>query len=207
MTAHDSPASLRNRGPILTILAQVLPPGARVLEVASGTGTHAAFFSRHLANTEPPGVWQPSDVDVDLQQSVRAHRALLRADGVDTLLAPITLDTSDRATWPTESFDAVYCANMVHIAPIEAAAGLFLLAGERLDAAGVLITYGPYRIAGTMAESNARFDASLKSRDPRWGIRDLEQLEEFAAAGGLGLAQQFEMPANNHTLVWRRTPR
>lgn len=204
MTIPDSPAALRNREPIFDVLTRVLPETGVVLEVASGTGTHAAYFCERFIAAGRALRWAPSDVDPELRAAVAARREALGDDLRARLRAPVPLDTSAPATWPDETFAAIFCANMVHIAPPAAGAGLFALAGARLPAGAPLVTYGPYRIGGVMAESNARFDASLKARDPRWGVRDLEWLEEHARAQGLALEETIPMPANNHMLVWRR---
>lgn len=188
----------RNRAAILAVLQRVLPRAGVVLEVASGSGQHAAWFARSL----PALTWLPSDIDPDGRASVRAWTAVERLANVRP---PIALDVTDPAAWP-DAADAVFCANMVHIAPWACCLGLLDGAARLLSPGQPLVTYGPYRFAGRFtADSNARFDASLKARDPSWGVRDVEDIEREANARGLVLEETVEMPANNHTLVWRRT--
>jgi SAM-dependent methyltransferase len=198
---RHAPATERNQGPIGDVLARVLPARGTVLEIASGTGQHAVAFARRL----PEVTWQPSDVDPDARASVAAHAA---EAGLPNLRPPIEVDASAPA-WvdgggPGE-LDAIVCINMIHIAPWPAALGLFAGAGRRLPAGGVLVLYGPYRFGGGFtAPSNEAFDRSLRARDPRWGVRDVTDLEAAAAAHGLILAETVALPANNHVLVFRR---
>ncbi|MFZ5482566.1 MAG: DUF938 domain-containing protein [Myxococcota bacterium] len=190
---RHAPATLRNREPILAVLGRVLPPAARVLEIASGSGEHAAYFAPRL----PGLLWQPSDPDPLAVASIDAHRA--DADAPN-LLPAIRLDVRDRP-WPAA--DVVFCANMIHIAPWEC--GLALLGGAReaLSAGGLLVLYGPFKVGGRhTAPSNEAFDADLRSRDPRWGVRDLEEV--VRAADGFTLAEDVSMPANNRTIGLRR---
>ncbi len=195
MTARHAPAAERNRGPILEVLRRVLPAGARVLEVASGTGQHAAYFAEHLDVR-----WMPTDADPASLPSIQAWRG----EVADRVAAPIVLDTTTDP-WPDVAIDAVFCANMIHIAPWEATPGLFRGAASRLPPGGLVVLYGPYRRGGAhTAPSNEAFDASLRARDPRWGVRDLEAVVAEAEAHGLALAEIVEMPANNLTVVLRR---
>jgi SAM-dependent methyltransferase len=192
---RSSPAAERNRAPILEVLRRVLPRRGLVLEVASGTGQHVAWFAEHL----PALTWQPSDVDASGFPSIAAWCA-----GLDNVRPPIVLDAS-APSWPLAAADAIYCANMVHIAPWPAALGLFAGAGRLLAAGGVLCTYGPYRFDGSFtAPSNSEFDVSLRTRDPGWGVRDVRDLEGAARAHGLALEETVPLPANNHVLVFRR---
>jgi hypothetical protein len=193
------PAAERNKQPILDVLVRVLPERGLLLEVASGTGQHALHFARWLSG------WtvQPSDCDPEHLSTLRRRAALL-ADG--RLLPPVELDVT--ATPPAVSPTAIYCANMVHIAPWSACLGLFSVADRLLPDDGLLLTYGPYSIHGVhTAESNARFDQSLRERNPEWGVRDLDALIEVAREHHLELWETHEMPANNLMLVWRRPPR
>lgn len=197
-----APATDRNREPLLAVLARVLPTTGLVLEVASGTGQHAAFFARHLAERGgAPFHWQPTDPDEDALASIAAWRA---AEPSDALLPPLRLDAT-AATWPVDQVDAIVCVNMIHIAPWEATVGL-MRGGKRLLAPGApLVTYGPYAVDGEhTAPSNAAFDASLRARDPRWGVRDVDFVAECAREHGLLLEERVAMPANNFTLVFRR---
>lgn len=202
--ALNSPASERNRQPILDVLLRVLPPSGRALEIASGTGQHAAWFAAHL----PRWTWQPSDVVDDAFASITAWSAHL---GASNVLPPLRLDVTDRR-WPADapelargSLDAIFCANMLHIAPWATCAGLMQGALRYLRPTGQLITYGPY-LEGDVATApgNLAFDASLRQRDPHWGIRALEDVAREAEAVGLQLHERVEMPANNLLLVWER---
>jgi hypothetical protein len=193
---RHAPATLRNRAPILGVLARVLPPGL-VLEVASGTGEHAAFFAREL----PEVRWQPTDPDPAALASIEAHRAEAK---LANLLPALELDASS-AAWPIDRADAIVAINMIHIAPFEACEGLFRGGGLRLDAGAPLVLYGPFRFDGVFsAPSNAAFDADLRARDPRWGVRDVADVDRAAAAGGFERVELVALPANNHAAVFRR---
>lgn len=195
--AQTSPSVARNREPILAVLRRALPERGLVLEIASGTGEHALHFAAAL----PGLVWQPSDPDPAALASIAAHRA---AEGPPNLLAPIALDVT-APSWPAARADAVVAINMIHIAPWAAAEGLMRGAGRVLAPGGVLFLYGPYKEGGVhTAPSNAAFDASLRGRDPQWGVRDLEAVAEAAGAQGLALVERVAMPANNLSLVFRR---
>ncbi|EDM79813.1 hypothetical protein PPSIR1_31978 [Plesiocystis pacifica SIR-1] len=196
---QNYPATQRNREPILAVLREVLPQTTTVLEVASGSGQHAHFF----ASSVPTWTWQPSDYDRELFDSVAAWTA-----GMANVRAPVFVDAT-AATWPESladaSIQAIYCANMIHIAPWEACLGLIAGAGSLLSRAGApLVLYGPFMRDGKhTAPSNEAFDARLKSRDPRWGVRDLAVISTHAAKSGLVLDRVIEMPANNLTVVFR----
>jgi SAM-dependent methyltransferase len=191
------PHVARNREPILEVLRRVLPPQGLVLEIASGGGEHAAYFASNL-----PGLrWQPTDANSEMFESIAAHRA---AAGVANLLAPLHLDvTSER--WPIERADAMVCCNMIHIAPWAATEGLIAGAERTLSRGGLLYLYGPYKIDGRhSAPSNEDFDASLRARNPLWGVRDLTDVASLAERHGLELAETVAMPANNLSVVFRR---
>lgn len=192
-----APAAARNRDPILAVWRDVLPPSGLVLEVASGTGEHAVHFARAL-----PGVdWQPSDPDPDARASIEGWR---EAEGLPNLLVPIALDASARE-WPIDRADAVTCINMVHISPWEATKGLMAGAGRLLSSGQPLVLYGPYRRAGHPVEpSNQAFDRDLRRRDPRWGLRLLEDVCACGIEHGLVLDRVVEMPANNLSVVFRK---
>lgn len=194
---RNAPAALRNRGPILDVLRGVLGPIARVLEVASGTGEHADFFTGSV----PGWIWQPSDRDDASLASIEAYRV---EAGRQNFLPPVRLDASS-TDWPTEHHDAIFSANMIHIAPWSATLGLLSGAARVLRPQGLLILYGPFRFSGTVtAESNAAFDARLRGEDPAWGVRDVDDLEREAAARGFDSPRIIPMPANNHVLVFAR---
>ena len=192
-----STACERNRDPILAVLQRVFPRRGRALEVSAGTGMHSAWIAPRL-----PGLaWLPTDRDPEALASIAAWREDTAADN---LLPPLSLDTT-AADWPVDRVDAVLCCNMIHISPWASAEGLFAGVARVLAPGGVCVTYGPYRVAGHWtSESNARFDASLRARDPRWGVRDLVDVVALAAGHGLALHEVVAMAANNHCLVFRR---
>ena len=191
---RHAPATLRNRDPILAALRPVLPPTGLVLEVASGSGEHCAFLAQAL----PALRFQPSDPDAEARASIAAWCA-----GLANVAPALALDCL--APWPPLRADAVLCINMVHISPWEATLGLLAGAATALPPGAPLCLYGPYRQHGIpFAESNAAFDASLRARNPAWGIRSLEAMAEAAAAAGFAPPQVTPMPANNLTLVLRR---
>ena len=198
-----SPAFARNAKPILSVLDRVLPQGGTVLEVASGPGEHAAFFTRHLAPGRDGWHWQPTDIDPGNLASIDAHARALEEKG-EALLPSKHLDTTD-IDWPVGRADAVVCINMIHIAPWTACAGLMQGAGRLLPRDGVLYLYGPFKRGGVHnAPSNEAFDASLRARDPSWGIRDLDAVTALAAEHGLALDDTVDMPANNLSVVFRK---
>lgn len=194
---RHAPAAGRNREPIAAVLTEELPQAGLVLEVASGTGEHAVHFARTFPNL----AWQPSDPDPDACQSIAAWRS---EEGLANLLAPVALDACS-PDWPIEQADAVLCINMVHISPVAATEGLVAGAARLLAPGAPLILYGPYLEAGVpTAPSNIEFDASLKARNPQWGLRSAEWLDELAAKEGFRRTRRVAMPANNLTLVYRR---
>lgn len=197
---RHAPAAERNREPILGVLRRVLPSRGVVLEIASGTGQHVAHFAAAL----PELVFQPSDrTDQDFASIV----AWSAEAGLANVRPPIVLDVTAEP-WPAavRTPDAIFCANMIHIAPWEACLGLLRGAGAHLAPGGVLITYGPYKVGGAhTAPTNEAFDLDLRARDPRWGVRDLDEVARIAAGHGLDLEERVAMPANNLTIVFRRT--
>lgn len=197
--ARTSPSTARNREPILAALRPHLPKAGLVLEIAAGAGEHAVFNAAAL----PHLTWQPTDPDDEALTSIAAWRDLA---GLANLLAPLRLDASDPGGWPVQAADAMVNINMIHISPWAATEGLMRGAGRVLPAGGVLFLYGPYleRDVAT-ADSNLAFDRSLKSRNPAWGLRHLDAVTALAAEQGLTLAERIAMPANNLSLVFRRT--
>ncbi|UPY36671.1 DUF938 domain-containing protein [Sediminicoccus sp. KRV36] len=188
-----APAAARNRDALLACLAGILPQAGLVLEVASGTGEHAV----HVAASLPGLIWQPSDPAAEARASIDAWAA-----GVANIRPALALDAS-AWPWPITQADALLCVNMIHIAPWAACLGLLRGAGAILPPGAPLVLYGPFIRAGIeTAASNLDFDASLRARDPAWGLRALEDVA--AAASGFGLEQVIEMPANNLTVVFRR---
>lgn len=194
---QHAPATARNREPILEVLRRVLPPAGRVLEIASGTGEHAVFFSRELPELE----WQPSDVDPIALASISAHR---EEAGLPNLLPPRLLDTTSPG-WDVGDVSAVVCINMLHIAPWSACQGLFAGAAGKLAPGAPLVLYGPFRFDGVFtAPSNEAFDRSLRDRNPSWGVRDLGLVTKTADRAGFDRTELVALPANNHCVVFRR---
>ena len=194
---RQAPAVARNRDPIAAVLAEELPPSGLVLEVASGTGEHAVHFARAF----PALAWQPSDPDLAARQSIEAWRV---EEALPNLKPPLDLDAAS-TVWPIERADAVLCINMVHISPVSAIQGLLAGATGLLPTGAPLILYGPYLEDDVpTAPSNLDFDASLKARNPEWGLRSLAWLDASAAKRGFGRTRRVAMPANNLTLVYRR---
>ncbi len=192
-----SPSSARNREPILAVLRRALPPTGVVLEIASGSGEHAVHFARAL----PSLLWQPSDPDPDARASIAAWRA---AEGTENLLPPLDLDAA-HPPWTLARAEAVVCCNMIHIAPWAATEGLLAGAGTVLAPGSILFLYGPFMRGGAhTAPSNAEFDASLRARNPAWGVRDLEHVAASAGAAGLALRDTIGMPANNLSVIFER---
>lgn len=195
---RSSPAALRNRGPIAEVLANVLPTRGLVLEIASGTGEHAVSF----ANAFPGLTWQPTDAG---PESLASISAWLASVGPANVLPPLELDVTGWP-WPVTRAEAVVCINMIHIAPWTACLGLMAGAAKVLPSDAPLYLYGPYKRDGQhTAASNASFDADLRARDPAWGVRDVEEVRAVAAAHGLLLAAEVPMPANNFSLMFRRS--
>ena len=195
---RHAPATLRNRDAIAAVLAGWLPPSGTVLEVASGSGEHVVHFAAAFPHLD----WQPSDPDPAGLTSIAAWRV---EAGRTNIAPPRALDAAE-PDWPTERADAILCINMVHISPWEATLGLFAGAARLLAPGAPLILYGPYIEADEpTAESNLAFDASLRSRDPAWGLRDADTVRSAARDAGLSFAERRAMPANNLMLLFRRT--
>jgi SAM-dependent methyltransferase len=187
-------ATERNREPILEVLRRVLPPAGLVLEIASGTGQHVSFFARAL----PTLRWQPSDPSPVHLRSIDAWAA-----GADNIAASVPLDV-EAEPWAVSRVDAILNINMIHIAPWSATEALFRGAARLLPPGGVLFLYGPFKRDGQhTAESNQRFDERLRGDDPRWGVRDLGDVEAVAAAVGFPAPEIIPMPANNLSVVFR----
>jgi hypothetical protein len=154
----------------------------------------------HFAKALPGLTFQPCEMDVAMHPSIAAW---IRQEGLANVRPPIAIDLT-RRPWPVERAEAVICINVIHISPWEATLGLMRGASALLPPGGVLVTYGPYRRGGAhTAPSNEAFDADLRSRNPRRGVRDMEEVERAAAAEGLALVETVAMPANNFTLVFR----
>ncbi len=190
-----APATLRNREVIAAELAALLPEHGTVLEVASGSGEHAAFFAERF-----PGLtFVPSDPDATARASIAAWCA-----GLANVAPPLAIDAA-AGEWPIAAADAVLCINMVHISPWEATVGLFRACAVLLPPGAPLILYGPYREAGVAtAESNLSFDESLKARNSAWGLRDVADMDRLAADCGFARTGRVAMPANNLMLGYCR---
>jgi SAM-dependent methyltransferase len=202
----DAAAFHRNHQPIWAVLEKFLgQKSGAVLEVGSGTGQHVVFFARQ----SPGVVWWPSDFNDAHLKSIAAWRAHAQLDNVS---APLRIDLSDPAWCPEMSgadgpgpLLAVFCANVIHIAPWRVAEGLFAGSARYLRADGRLLLYGPFKRDGKhTAPSNAIFDASLREANAEWGVRDIAEVETLAAGVGLRLRESVEMPANNLVLVFER---
>lgn len=195
---QTAPAAERNKAPILEVLRRVLPDSGLVLEIASGTGQHVVHFARAL----PELTWQPSDPNPQARSSIEAWVAHERLTNV---LAPLNLDVRS-AGRPIERADAIMCINMTHISPWASTLGLMALAGQLLGPGGVLFLYGPFGRSGQhTAPGNEAFDRQLRNQNPEWGVRDLEAVVHAGESEGLLLADTMEMPANNLSVVFRRT--
>ena len=194
---RTSPSALRNREPIAEVLRDWLPPAGAVLEVASGTGEHAVYLAKRFPNI----TWQPSDADSATLASIAAWR---EEEVLPNLAAPIQLDASGE--WPTGlNADAILCINMAHISPWAATLGLLSNAGRLLREGEPLIFYGPWFARDIeAAPSNVEFDASLRTRNPEWSIRSVDDLISAASARQFSLAERRSMPANNLMLLLRR---
>ena len=193
---RHSPAAERNREPILTVLQRLLPARGEGLEIASGSGQHVAWFAAAL----PAWCWQPTDADPLALASIDAW---CEQAAVPNVRPAVKLDVM-APTWPVSGpFDAIFCANMLHIAPWPTCAALMRGAARLLAPQGVLITYGPYlQDEVPTSPGNQAFDTSLRQRDARWGIRRVEDVVHEAARCGLQPVDSIDMPAHNRTLVF-----
>lgn len=193
---HFSAACERNRDPILGVLERAFARCASVLEIGSGTGQHAVYFARAL----PHLTWHTSDLPA-------CHEGILswiESEGPDNVRPPLAIDVR-AAQWPVASVDAVFSANTLHIMSWESVESMFAGIGRILSPGGTVVIYGPFSYGGShTAESNARFDAALRARDPASGVRACEAVDELARAQGLRLAADIAMPADNRCLVWER---
>jgi SAM-dependent methyltransferase len=202
-TAPLSTAAERNKQPILEVLLRVLPARGKALEIASGTGQHVAWFAAAM----PGWTWQPTDADPN---ALPAIAACLTESGVANVRPPRHLDVM-APEWPAEiaslegAFDAIYCANMLHISPWATCAALMQGAARHLAPGGLLLTYGPYLEEDVpTSPGNLAFDQSLRTRNPAWGIRQLGEVKAEAQRAGLALRERHAMPANNLLLVFGR---
>lgn len=190
------PAAERNKQPILERLLAVVPSAGGVwLEIAAATGQHAVHFAPHF----PGYAYVPTDHDEKHLATLIKRQLVCQ---IENLRPPVRLDVTEEI-WPLAQADIIYNANMVHIAPFEATEGLFRGAARLLATGKMLLTYGPYKFDGAhTSESNERFDASLRERNPAFGVRDIGELRSVAETVGLAYREAFPMPANNFLLVW-----
>ena len=195
-----APAAARNEAPIIDVLRDVLPESGRALEIGSGPGQHIAAFAAAF----PAIDWQPSEPEAPARDSIAARIA---DAGIDNLHAPLDLDVT-RPDWHAAlggPCDAIVCINVLHITPWVVAEGLMAGAGRLLNPGGIVYLYGPYMRDGQhTAPSNAAFDASLRQRDPAWGVRDITDVTRCAETSGLALDRVVDMPRDNFSLVFRR---
>jgi hypothetical protein len=197
---RHAPASARNREPIAAALAELLPAApCRVLEIASGSGEHGLWVARAL----PQVTWTPSEASADGLAAIEAWRGLC-PELHDRVEAPVLIDAAT-PPWPGPKMDAVFVANLTHIAPWAVTLGLMAGAAARLRAGGLLLIYGPFNEEGQFTgPGNAAFDADLKMRNPEWGLRDRAAVDAAAKLQGFDAAPLRRMPADNRLLVYRR---
>lgn len=192
-----SEACERNKRPILEILKKAFKKSQMVLEIGSGTGQHAVYFSQNLSHL----TWQPTD----LPENCPGVQARLAQEGPHNVKPTLALDVAQQP-WPVTSVDSIFTANTLHIMSWEHVTHFFQGMGPILQPGGMVCIYGPFRYQGNYtSESNAQFDTYLQARDPLSGIRDFEAVQQLAEKQGLSLVQDYAMPANNQTLVWQRT--
>ncbi|KAJ4432341.1 hypothetical protein ANN_20960 [Periplaneta americana] len=212
---HVNSAAERNKEPILQVLKKFITPyiektghqdgGYHCLEISSGSGQHITHFAPHFKSV----MWQPSEVDVSSFGSISAY---IQDSGVSNIQQPIFIDVSEDYTkWGgggvigRQSMDFIINMNLIHISPFKCTEGLFHNASQVLKPNGLLFTYGPYAFHGKISpESNIRFNLMLRTQNPEWGLRDIDQLTTLATSGGLQLVEIVALPANNHCLIWRK---
>lgn len=193
-----SPTAGRNKAPIGEVIRQYIPQGAKILEIASGTGEHGA----HMCGIRPDIIWQPSDPNAES----RASQNDWALDGNGRMLSSLDIDTT-QPDWTSglSGFDVIYCANMIHIAPWEAALGLAKGAGKLLSKTSKVILYGPFLEGAETAESNLQFDVTLKARNSHWGVRNLEDVKHIFSEAGFTHTAHIVMPKENRTLIFTKT--
>lgn len=193
-----APATARNRDAIAAVLTRELPRSGTVLEIASGSGEHILHFAKLL----PALYWQPSDPDPACRASIAAW---MKENPRPNVADPVDLDASAEQ-WPVDNVAAILCINMIHISPWAATRGLLAGAGRLLAPGAPLYLYGPFHMAGrATAPSNQAFDQSLRSRNLQWGLRNLEEVENEALSHGLARTETIDMPANNISVIFRKT--
>ncbi|QDZ24183.1 DUF938 domain-containing protein [Chloropicon primus] len=208
-----SGACERNRAPILEVVKKHLLPGrkAKVLEVAAGSGQHAAYLGRHLASDGRVERWYPTDLG--MSEEKRASIAAWveeegEGEGAGVVAEAVELDTRGEGwaeEWASRGITDMFVANLTHISPFEATKGLMAGAGKILPPGGSIFVYGPFKVDHRhTSDSNAAFDQSLQSRDKAWGYRDVSEIRSQADENGLEFVESERMPANNFTLIFRR---
>jgi len=196
-TLPFSSAAERNQQPILDQLRVLIPENGSVLEIGSGTGQHAVYFTQEL----PGLLWQPSD----REENLAGLKARIAAEGNESILPPIRLDVV-YDSWPGYAYDAAFSANTAHIMPWDAVEAMFAGVADHLDTHARFCLYGPFNIGDCFtSESNAHFDARLRAEDSRMGIRDMALLESLAATHQMPIEQKLAMPANNFILVFKKS--
>uniref|UniRef100_A0AAG5DVF2 Uncharacterized protein n=1 Tax=Anopheles atroparvus TaxID=41427 RepID=A0AAG5DVF2_ANOAO len=211
-TKYPNPAGERNKDPILDVLKRVFnrhDPNLFLLEIASGVGLHSTYYAHVFPNI----IFQPSEVEDTLFSSIFAYQ---QEAGLENLLPPTFIDISKPCSeWSNdaninlshtaERVDYMLNINMLHISPFACAEGLFQNASQLLKPGGLLVTYGPYAVNGTLTpESNVRFNESLQRKNPEWGIRDTSVLQKLASANWMTLEEMIDLPANNKCLIWKK---
>jgi hypothetical protein len=201
LSAYVSWAGLRNREPILEAFKSFFPKSGAVLELGSGGGAHVAYFAPHF-----PGLrFQPSDRDASAFDAIEANRT---AAGGSNIAAPAVIDLTNPETWPRADgglYDVVFAINVFHVAPRAAIDGAAGVAAAALKPGGRLAVYGPFNVDGRYTSpSNEAFDASIRAKNPEWGLRDVRDLETAAGERGVILQAQLGMPANNLLLVFAK---
>lgn len=208
MALSSGPAE-RNKEYILAVLQQQIglrqhDTCLKILEIASGTGEHCAHFAGALGNV----IYQPTEPDIKMMDSIIAWSSNIPSGVVRFPIAFDITESDITGKLPDEFLahqtNIIICINMIHISPFACTDYLFRVAGDCLQQDGFVITYGPYRVNGSMVDSNIAFDASLKSRNPEWGVRNLEDVEAIAANYKFRLSDRIGMPANNFCLIFRR---
>jgi len=192
-----SPTAARNKAPIGEVISPYIPESAKVLEIASGTGEHGAY----MCGLRPDVLWQPSDPNAESR--ISQNDWALDCEG--RMLPSLDLDTTGPDwTEGLSAFDVIYCANMIHIAPWDAALGLVSGAQKLLREGSNFILYGPFLEGGQTAESNLKFDANLKSRNSSWGVRNLEAVKHIFSEAGFTHKARIVMPKENRTLIFTK---
>lgn len=178
-------------------------PTIKILEIASGTGEHAALFATSI----PDVIYQPTEPDVSMHNSIRSwnenNKNVLNPIGME-LQSKLLINSILPIDFQSKNVDVIICINMIHISPYSCTDSLFCISEESLSKDGFLLTYGPYRVNGEMVESNVQFDVSLKNRNSEWGVRDLEEITETAKKYKMNLVESVPMPANNFCLIFQR---